>query len=448
MSKAQAGDYAITVTTDGCRRGRRRRDADAGLRAKQRDALIVADDRQRAGIGTIKVNVERPAGFALERNYALAVRPPAQILAAPHRQDACQGRKPDAVERHVRRSRARHRARRGLGRLFDRARRGDPAWRARPLSVRLLRADHQPRAAAALCQRARREAQLALDGDADQRIRDAIEALLARQDSNGSFGLWSVGGDDVWLDAYVTDFLTRARERNFAVPDAGFKLALDRLRNFVATAPDPAKDGGRDLAYALYVLARNGAAPIGDLRYLADTKLDDADDADRQGADRRRARRCWATGRGPSGSMPRRWRRLAPQPRSISGARTTARRCATQPRSSRLPRKAAPRRPPSAAVQRVEAARARSSSDLDPGRCVAAAGGARDGQGGRQSLARCQRRATQQAAFYRTIRAGDLKDAAARHQQRRCAVQAVVSVSGAPVTPEPAAREWLQDRAA
>ena len=58
------------------------------------------------------------------------------------------------------------------------------------------------------------------------------------------------------------------------MPDIGFKLALDRLRNFVGNAEDPAKDGGRNLAYALYVLARNGAAPIGDLRYFADTKLD------------------------------------------------------------------------------------------------------------------------------------------------------------------------------
>jgi len=34
------------------------------------------------------------------------------------------------------------------------------------------------------------------------------------------------------------------------------------------------KTAARDLAYGLYVLARNGAAPIGvDLRYLADTKL-------------------------------------------------------------------------------------------------------------------------------------------------------------------------------
>src|SRR5207237_71235 len=90
-----------------------------------------------------------------------------------------------------------------------------------------------------------------------------------------SVGLWSSGGNDVWLDAYVTDFLTRAKERGLAVPDTAFKLALERLRNFVNNAENPSKNGGRNLAYALYVLARNGAAPIGDLRYFADTKLDD-----------------------------------------------------------------------------------------------------------------------------------------------------------------------------
>src|SRR3569833_2781169 len=113
-----------------------------------------------------------------------------------------------------------------------------------------------------------------MDTEIDQRIKDAIERLLARQGSNGSFGLWSSGGDDPWLDAYVTDFLTRAREKGFAVPDVLFKASLDRLRNFVVNAEEPEKDGGRNLAYGLYVLARNGTAPIGDLRYLADTKLD------------------------------------------------------------------------------------------------------------------------------------------------------------------------------
>jgi hypothetical protein len=34
----------------------------------------------------------------------------------------------------------------------------------------------------------------------------------------------------------------------------------------VSTAPDPSTDGGLSLAYALYVLARNGVAPVGDLR--------------------------------------------------------------------------------------------------------------------------------------------------------------------------------------
>jgi len=116
-------------------------------------------------------------------------------------------------------------------------------------------------------------AHLAMDTEVDQRIRDAIDRLLARQGSNGSFGLWSAGGDDPWLDAYVTDFLSRAREKGFTVPDVLFRSSLDRIRNSVVNAEEPERDGGRNLAYGLYVLARNGAAPIGDLRYLADTKL-------------------------------------------------------------------------------------------------------------------------------------------------------------------------------
>jgi alpha-2-macroglobulin len=106
----------------------------------------------------------------------------------------------------------------------------------------------------------------------DERVRDAIERLLARQDSAGSFGLWSVGGNDFWLDAYVTDFLTRARERGFTVPQSTFNQALDRLRNFVANTMN-VEESASDLAYAAYVLARNGRPVMGDLRYLADTKL-------------------------------------------------------------------------------------------------------------------------------------------------------------------------------
>ncbi|QRM35395.1 alpha-2-macroglobulin [Microvirga sp. VF16] len=119
-----------------------------------------------------------------------------------------------------------------------------------------------------------KEENLSLDDKADERVRRAIERILARQDSNGSFGLWSVGGDDMWLDAYVGDFLTRAREQGFAVPQVAFNLALDRLRNFVANTTQ-VEDNAADLAYAAYVLARNGRPVMGDLRYLADTKMDE-----------------------------------------------------------------------------------------------------------------------------------------------------------------------------
>jgi alpha-2-macroglobulin len=116
---------------------------------------------------------------------------------------------------------------------------------------------------------------LALDGDADGRVNAAIERVLSRQGSNGSFGLWGVGGDDLWLDAMVTDFLTRARERNFSVPAIGFNLALDRLRNQLVNTSEVRKEEAAGLAYATYVLARNGRPVMGDLRYLADNKLAD-----------------------------------------------------------------------------------------------------------------------------------------------------------------------------
>ena len=114
---------------------------------------------------------------------------------------------------------------------------------------------------------------LGLDDKPDERVRQAIERVLARQNSAGDFGLWSTDGQsDTWLNAYVADFLTRARERGFAVPQTAFASALDRLRNAVANTTEVG-EGGMDIAYAAYVLARNGRPVMGDLRYLADTKL-------------------------------------------------------------------------------------------------------------------------------------------------------------------------------
>jgi len=103
------------------------------------------------------------------------------------------------------------------------------------------------------------------------RLQQAVTRVLDNQSSSGSFGMWRPESGDFWLDAYVTDFLSRARAKGVAVPDIAFRLALDNLRNRVNYAPD-FDEGGEDLAYALHVLAREGAAAIGDLRYYADVK--------------------------------------------------------------------------------------------------------------------------------------------------------------------------------
>jgi alpha-2-macroglobulin len=119
-----------------------------------------------------------------------------------------------------------------------------------------------------------------LQGAADiqTRINQAVAEILTNQSSTGGFGLWGADYGDFWLDAYVTDFLSRAKAQGYAVPDLAFRNALANLRNQVNYAPDfsaGANGGGEALAYALMVLAREGAAAVGDLRYYADVKGDD-----------------------------------------------------------------------------------------------------------------------------------------------------------------------------
>ena len=115
---------------------------------------------------------------------------------------------------------------------------------------------------------------LASDTQVRERIDGAIARVLEMQDSSGAFGIWGPSDGDMWLTSYVTDFLTRAKEANYTVRKQALDQALDRLANYISYAQDFER-GGEARAYALYVLARNGRAPIGELRYYVDTKLDD-----------------------------------------------------------------------------------------------------------------------------------------------------------------------------
>ena len=437
------GDYTIAVNGTGALSASATEKL--ALRAKQRMAVTIPITASAAGAGTVEVKVTGPAAFALDRSFALTVRTPAQILARRTVKPIAKGESvtlssdlfADLVP--------------GTGSVSVSV----GSLTALDAASLLAALDRYPfRCSEQTTSRAlpllylsdlAKETHVALQPDADQRIRDAIDMLLTRQDSTGAFGLWGVGGgDDVWLDSYVTDFLTRARERKFAVPETAFRLALDRLRNVVGATTDPSKNDGSDLAYALYVLARNGAAPIGDLRYLADAKLDalktpiakaQVAAALALAGDRTRAERVFAAALTALGPQP--LPDLASRLDFGSGLRDAAALVTLAAEGG------ASRATVQAAEQRVEAARATlrpTSTQEDAWLLLAASAMAKDA--GNVSL-NVGGEAMQRPLF-RTIRAGDLKEPLRIANAGEDEVKAVVTVTGAPLTPEPAAEKGFK----
>lgn len=90
------------------------------------------------------------------------------------------------------------------------------------------------------------------------------------------------------------------------VPELAFRMALTNLRNQLSYAGD-FDEGGARYAYALMVLAREGAAAIGDLRYYADIKAG-AFDTPLAAAMLGRRSPPTATSRAPTGCSRRPWR--------------------------------------------------------------------------------------------------------------------------------------------
>jgi uncharacterized protein YfaS (alpha-2-macroglobulin family) len=109
------------------------------------------------------------------------------------------------------------------------------------------------------------------------RISVGITRLAGMQRDNGGFGLWNRNGEEeYWLTVYATDFLLRARERGFSVPERVLENALERLTQYLHSehviSPGYSADS-RHLrfatrAYAAYVLAREHKAALGALRAI------------------------------------------------------------------------------------------------------------------------------------------------------------------------------------
>ncbi len=114
-------------------------------------------------------------------------------------------------------------------------------------------------------------------------IQDALTRILDRQGSDGSFGLWTANDQSVppFLGAYVADFILRAKERGFAIPDSAVEGVVQSLRTLTErrsawrlwdrTIEARARIDGA--AYGFYLLARLQQTDLGALRYFADNDL-------------------------------------------------------------------------------------------------------------------------------------------------------------------------------
>jgi len=122
---------------------------------------------------------------------------------------------------------------------------------------------------------------LGLKGDSNseraKKIEIGIERLLGMQRYNGGFGLWSHDGDEeYWLTPYIFDFLLRAREQGFTVPQHALDKTSERLLRYLQDRSllsfDYVDDNAHAVfatqAYAGYVLSRSQKAPLGALRTL------------------------------------------------------------------------------------------------------------------------------------------------------------------------------------
>ncbi len=125
------------------------------------------------------------------------------------------------------------------------------------------------------------------------KVQETVSTLLNRQGSDGAFGLWREGDGyaSPWLGAYATDFLYRAKEAGYSVPEEALERAYGALRGIASgdswrvygysvggdfgpgSADSEPQLMYRSAAYALYVLAKAGKADISRLRYLHDREL-------------------------------------------------------------------------------------------------------------------------------------------------------------------------------
>ena len=262
-----SGTYAASIgATDGMgvEQSTHRFDLNEGEREEVRVPIFATD----IGIATVSLDLSGPDGFTRNRTWPIEVRP-SQLpetreeiavleggasYAIPT--DAMASLIPATAEVSLSLSTTRGLDTSGLLRALDRYPFGcleQTVSRAYPL---LYFGDLAG------------DAGLEADEGLDIRLQNSVDRVLDMQRSNGAFGMWGYASSEAeaWLSLYALDFLTEADRRGLVVPDDAVRRGLTWISNI-------AGQSWRDnqiRAHAYYILAKEGRAVPGDLRYFHD----------------------------------------------------------------------------------------------------------------------------------------------------------------------------------
>ena len=102
-------------------------------------------------------------------------------------------------------------------------------------------------------------------------IESAINRLANYQKLNGGFGLWSSSYASMWISSYVLDFLIKAKELGYDVPNKNINLGLKYLENNLNKWSENSSSLEAD-CYALYVLTKSGHTLMSEILHHTNSK--------------------------------------------------------------------------------------------------------------------------------------------------------------------------------
>lgn len=270
-----AGKYNVTLGGSGAVKLSGETKAKRDLPAKARSAVKLTLTGGDVGVGKVDMKLTGPRGFTLARQWRIAVRP-AQAVVTRHIVGALEPNQTITIDREI--AAEFHPGTVTLAASFSSGPNFDVPGLLASLSrypygcleqtvSRAMPLLYLSSVAGSAGVKQKQEEAVAIRG----RIQDAIYRVLDMQRSDGSFSLWTWNGDrEVWLSAYAMDFLRRAKKLGYQVPAADYREGVTWLTASVASG-DYGGPRAPARTYALYVLSRSGKGNLGTARQYFDT---------------------------------------------------------------------------------------------------------------------------------------------------------------------------------